>query len=187
MLALNHTKVKSRITSGNISTILSNWGKKKRTRPRPDPIVMSRSRSSPDIVNLGALGRYQSRAKQRRTEERQSCIRLENGDCDDVGASHSSSSTVSSEDTDSPAASSEDSDSRITHISITTPIGYHIRVYGNKDSSESSEDSVLNDNRVESLLCYGCIHDAPGQRDHMGCSHGCLHVPDMCNICNVGV
>jgi hypothetical protein len=32
--------------------------------------------------------------------------------------------------------------------------------------------------------CYGCLHDCPGQRDHMECPSGCLHSPDTCFTCN---
>lgn len=32
--------------------------------------------------------------------------------------------------------------------------------------------------------CYGCIHDRPGQRDHMECPTGCLHTPELCFTCN---
>jgi len=31
--------------------------------------------------------------------------------------------------------------------------------------------------------CYGCRYDRPGQRDHMECSTGCLHNPDICENC----
>lgn len=31
--------------------------------------------------------------------------------------------------------------------------------------------------------CYGCLHDSPGQRDHMECPTGCLHSKYTCSYC----
>ena len=35
----------------------------------------------------------------------------------------------------------------------------------------------------ETSGCQGCVYDAPGQRDHMECPDGCLHMKDMCDFC----
>ena len=32
-------------------------------------------------------------------------------------------------------------------------------------------------------LCYGCLYDCMGQKDHMDCITGCLHDPNMCYLC----
>ncbi len=35
----------------------------------------------------------------------------------------------------------------------------------------------------EGQKCYGCIHDRPGQKDHMECPTGCLHAKEECSMC----